>query len=463
MGKELTAAEFYRRRDDRTNRLTDNRSYHDFHVRVTSEDFSTHSYVGQVQLITAANMLARWCRWIEFGFANAPLVDELRLGGCTTLHDRIHAEVSQADPFGKFMFKLEPSSEVEYTLHVGKKSQREKASFAIDADGWNAYAGIDYDSSVVHLQQNNPVGATFATCIGVADAFKVATHQPKDNRIHQLGLSLFNFALNTDSSPAPDRYEVVSLGKMQLIGAGSVGSAIAYLLRMIPLDAQLSIVDHDSIEIENLNRSPLFGIGDDNLPKAEVTANYLKGHISVEPFPERYDEFIQSHGRKPGDTDVIIPVANEYNIHADIENNFPPIQVYGTTTTSWGVNYHRHVPLSDDDCSVCRFPAEDIRPNFACSTAQVETENKKPIDAALPFLSMAAAAATVADLIKLQLLDYPYTPNFAFLDFLGRMESISIYSKPKKSGCICSHRSSVIHTKYLDSTKYFPLASKNQV
>jgi len=459
MEKELTATEFYRRRDDRTNRLTDNRSYHDFHIRVTSEDSSIHSYIGQVQLITAANMLARWCRRIEFGFGDAPLVDELRLGGCATLHDRIQMEISQADPFGNFTFKLEPSSIVEYTLHVGKKDQLEKASFVIDTDGWNAYAGIDYDFSIVRSLQNNPVGAAFAACIGVADAFKVATRQSKDNRVRRLGLSLFNFACNTDSSPVPDR---ISLGKMQLIGAGSVGSAIAYLLRMMPLDAQLSIVDHDLIEIENLNRSPLFGIGDNNLTKAEVTANYLKGHIPVESFPERYDEFIQGHGRKPGDTDIIIPVANEYNIRADVENNFPPIQVYGTTTTSWGVNYHRHVPLSDDDCSMCRFPPGDIHPNFACSMVQVETENKKRIDAALPFLSMAAAVVTVADLIKLQLPDYPYTPNFAFLDFLGRMESTSIYSKPKKSGCICSHRSNAIHTKYLDSTRYFLLAIKNR-
>jgi hypothetical protein len=191
---------------------------------------------------------------------------------------------------------------------------------------------------------------------------------------------------------------------------------------------------------------------DDSLPKAVVAAKYLHGHITVEPFVGRYDQFVQSYGRRPRTIDIMIPAANEHNVRADIENNFPPIQVYGTTTASWGINYHRHIPLSSDDCSVCRFPAADAQPKFACSVAQVETSNDKPIDAALPFLSVAAAVLIVADLIKLQLPGYPRTPNFAFIDFLGKLDSVLAHPRQKKAGCVCSYRSQTIHTECLRST-----------
>jgi hypothetical protein len=187
-----------------------------------------------------------------------------------------------------------------------------------------------------------------------------------------------------------------------------------------------------------------------------VAAQYLDGHIPIEPFPGRYDEFIQSRGRRPGKVDIIIPVANEHNVRSDIENNYPPIQTYATTTSSWGINYHRHSPLSNDDCSICRFPPPESQPNFQCSVTQVETPNEKPIDAALPFLSMAAAVLTVADLIKLQLPGYPFTPNFAFIDFFGKMETISTHARQRKINCICTNRSDAIHSEYVGSTRYSP-------
>ena len=455
MGKELNAEEFYRRRDDRTNRLTSNRDYHNLHVRLIADESIVRSYVGQVQLLTATNMLARWCRWIELGFPNAPLVEELRMNGWGTLHERVFAEVSQADPFGRFTFNQIRSPEVEYTLQIGKADRSEPVNFTIDSDGWTAYAGTAYESPGVASAQKNPVGAAFAACLGVADAFKVATEQPIETRVTHFALSLFDFCLNGDFSQTPDVSGTISLGNVQLVGVGSVGSAIAYLLRMLPLEGQLTTIDHDPVEIENLNRSPLFGIKDDHQPKALIVAQYLEGHIPVEPFVGRYDEFIQSHGRGPGKLDLIIPVANEHNVRADIENNYPPIQTYATTTSSWGINYHRHYPLSYDDCSVCRFPPPETQPNFSCSVTQVETPNEKPIDAALPFLSMSAAVLTVADLIKLQLPGYPFTPNFAFIDFLGKMETILTYSRQKKADCICANRSHAIHSEYISSTRYF--------
>ena len=166
MKGKLTADEFYHRRDDRTNRLTDSRDYHNLHIRLTADDFTIHSYVGQVQLIIAANMLARWCRWIEFGFSDVTLYDKLQVNGIKRLHDRIFSEISQADPFGVFTFKKARSNDVQYTLQVGKTTGSELISFTVDTDGWTVYGGTSYKSPGTYLCKEIPVGRSICCMCG---------------------------------------------------------------------------------------------------------------------------------------------------------------------------------------------------------------------------------------------------------------------------------------------------------
>ncbi len=456
----LDAAEFYRLRDDRTNRVTTSRDYHSLRVRLIAGLTTVQTFAGQVQLLTSANLLARWCRQIEFGFPDAPLAKLLQIQGYKTLHQRIRAEVDQADPFGHFVFKVEQSGSVQYTLKVGSDNLAEPVDFTIDSNGWDVWAGQGNCIFDLSQAQNNPVGPAFAACLGVADAFKVATGLPEANRVRRLAWSLFDFGhLDTKESILSSQLPTtLALGNVQIMGIGSVGSAVIYLLATLTLEGSILVIDHDIVKIENLNRSPLFGIADVGQSKATVAARYLQPLVPVEAFVGSYNEFIRQHGRKPGDVDLILPLANEFGVRSNIENNFPPLQIYGTTTPDWGVNYHRHVPFQED-CSVCRFP-DEVQPNFVCSTAQIETEQNEQVDAALPFLSMAAAILTVADLLKLQLPRYPFTSNFAFIDFKGGLEPPYplAYQRHRRVGCICAERSPHIYKRYVASTRFSELS-----
>src|SRR4051812_27925355 len=90
--RELDAESFYKLRDDRTNRLTPSRSYQLLHIRVIADRTTTRTYSGQAQLLTICNLLARWCRHVEFGFPDSVLVPLLCRTGFTHLHERIKAE-----------------------------------------------------------------------------------------------------------------------------------------------------------------------------------------------------------------------------------------------------------------------------------------------------------------------------------------------------------------------------------
>jgi hypothetical protein len=450
----LTKEEFYRLRDDRTNRLTDSLDYHELRVRVIASPQAVNTFCGQVQLLIVANMLARWCRNVEFGFQDAPLGNLLRVNGCNTLHERINFEVREADPFGSFLFELTRSNSAQYTIKVGGDwTPEEPVDFTIDSTGWTVRAGRGNLAFSLGDSQNNPVGPAFAACIGVADAFKVATGLPQETRVRDVTLSTFNpYTTNVSSEHEPPMPDCLSLGSVQVVGIGSVGSAALYLLRMMRLDASLDLLDHDLVEFVNLNRSPIFGVSDVGRPKVAVGADYLRPVAPVEAFAGTYGQYIEQSGRKPEDVDLILPLANEFGVRSTIENNFPPLQIYGTTF-EWGINYHRHIPLIED-CSVCRFPEDAQQAPLVCAGAQIETPTNERVDAALPFLSVGAAALAVADLIKLQLPDYPFSPNFTEIDFKGDMTHPFSYQRPRKAGCLCSTRSGRIHEKLIASTRF---------
>ncbi|MDY0040533.1 MAG: hypothetical protein RBS57_09500, partial [Desulforhabdus sp.] len=203
--------------------------------------------------------------------------------------------------------------------------------------------------------------------------------------------------------------------------------------------------------------SPLFGISDVGQAKVAIAEESLRESLPVRAFHGRYDEYIEQHGRTPGHVDLLLPLANEYGVRATIENNYPPLQVYGTTASDWGINYHRHIPLHED-CSLCRFPLDAVEIPMACSGAQVKTTGGQQVDAALPFLSVAAAALTVADLLKLHLPGYPFSPNFTFVDFKGNLEFINAHNKRRRQKCICVGRSRSVYERTIDSTAFSGLS-----
>lgn len=460
MALQLTPESYYQLRDDRTNRIVDNHGYGDFCVRLICNPKRLHDFNVQVQLIVAANLLARWCRRIEVGFPDASLAEPLKRSRVTSIHERIEMEVKQADPFGQYHIAEKPSTSDLYTLGVGgTPAANEAATITIHSDGWCAYADRGDTALTAKYVGNNPAAAAFAACIGVADAFKVATGLSDGPRVSKVCFSLFDFQIHSDTvlPEYPPVTDQVDLGSTQIIGLGSVGSAVVYLLDMLDIKGDAKLIDHDTVKIENLNRSPLYGFEDIGRNKVEAAAAWLDSSLPVIAYPLLYDEFVAKYGRLEGALDLILPLANEFGVRHTIENNLPPIQIYGTTTSDWGVNYHRHIPLRDD-CSCCRFP-RDVQPaEMVCSTAKVETPEGEHVDAALPFCSVAAAALTVADIMKLEIPGYPFTPNFAFVDFKGELGFVPAHNKGRRKTCICASRSSGIHKSCIASSKFFALS-----
>jgi molybdopterin/thiamine biosynthesis adenylyltransferase len=207
-------------------------------------------------------------------------------------------------------------------------------------------------------------------------------------------------------------------------------------------------VDRDRVDDSSLNRSPLFTVRDVGNNKAVVTAAHLlRNGLAAEPHGEWFDEAVYGGHMFRDRPDLVIPTANDRDVRCSIQDQVPPLQIYGTTGRNWDAFLGRHIPLRED-CLACRFPRPTRRgePPLICATASIPVPSQteaKPMDAALPFLSTAAGLLAVAELLKATLDRYPASPNFACLDFLGDLSDFVSDERRPVGSCQCASQSRI--------------------
>jgi len=214
------------------------------------------------------------------------------------------------------------------------------------------------------------LGAVLAGCVGTAYLFRTALGQrrlPADLR-----LSLWNFRGGAAAKDGPD-VGAGELGLVYLIGCGAVGSAMAYLLPLARLLGTFILVDRDRVDDSSLNRSPLFTFFDVDKQKAMVTAAYLRRHgLAVQPHVEWFDEAVLAGHLFLDRPDLVIPTANDRDVRWSIQDQAPPLQIYGSTGRNWDAFLGRHIP-HQEDCLSCRFPRPRMEgePPLVCSTVSI--------------------------------------------------------------------------------------------
>lgn len=86
--------------------------------------------------------------------------------------------------------------------------------------------------------------------------------------------------------------ERIKAARVIVVGAGALGSPVATYLAAAGV-GQIGLVDHDSVELSNLHRQPLFYTPDVGAPKADVAAaklGFLNPEVVIEPYPVELSE-----------------------------------------------------------------------------------------------------------------------------------------------------------------------------
>jgi len=408
------------------------------------------TFAGQLLTFLTVNLLVRWCRNVKIQSPDASLAAELQRQGSTTLLNRMAEEAKSADPWTDLF--SEP--EKPYVIHVGGACPGARdPDLIVGSSGWAALASRHDNGVIKPDRSKNPCGPALAACIACAEALKFAVGLPDELRARDVAISLFDYS--TDGLIVrPEPPAVARIGNALMVGAGSVGSNLAYLLSTLQLDGNLSIVDHDIVNVHNLDRSALFGVQHLGRNKAEIAAEWLHDTLPAQSFPVSYNEYVRTVSREPNQIDLVFPLANEHQVRWAIANAIPPLSIHGTTRPDWGANLGRHIPLREP-CLGCRFGVEQ-EPVLACSTGDISSSDgpAESSDAALPFLSMAAATFALAEMLKTNMAGYPFNRAFVDVDFKGPMTTLAHHDRAYRAGCACEAVDEDIYRRFNGETRF---------
>jgi len=412
------------------------------------------TYAGQVALLTAANLIARMTPSLAIAVPDGMKIrDPLPWAG-RSLSDVLFEQLfaaTPADEGGRFMARAPMANDVAITF--GPRAVPGAA--LVHGCGWNSYFGAQ-SSPVRASDIANPCGPAFAAILCGAHLLAEGLYAPAAGYL----CNTLDWSARPAPEGAPQPDPTTALGELWTVGTGSVGTAALYFLTLFTRSFDAALIDKDDVEIENLDRSPIFIATDDGQPKVNATADYLHsvGVVSVKPERAALSDSKLWRSRQEGTPDLLIAAANEDHVRFQIEADMPPIQIYGTTGKNWQASVVRHIPLRDP-CSLCLFPDRGPALPTACATGAVRSSvDGKQIDAALPFLSFAAGLMAVAEILKLALPGYPFSKTITQYSAKAEDKLASARLSPR-AGCLCqSGRDSALHRRMIAETRYAALS-----
>jgi len=451
--KQITSASpwsnaeaFYRDRDHRTQIEVPNlRSYCSVPVEIHVDPSAAEDATLQRAVIVACNLTARWARNIRVVVPNVSLVGPLRYGADKSLSHRIAREMRNADPFGDFEIGEHYRASLRrdpLRLWIGAGDLRgaSELDYVVDAAGWSVIGQRAVRWKNISRTQATAPAAALAGAIGAADLFKRAIGHPPARWFSEFNWCTWdnNFSNDPLHLPfVPAAPESVDTGNILLAGVGAVGSALIYILGLMPLTGRFTVLDIDCVETSNLNRSPLFSADDAaaGRRKTSVAKRFLGSlGIQTDVLDGSWAEHSESLSR--AGLDAWISLTNEHAAWAQVPFQLPPVVLHGTTTSGWGAGFGRHIPRKED-CTACRMPRPFAEFRGPCAEGNINTEQAPPLRASLPFLSSVSAALIATELLKLD-MGVQSPGNSISVDFLFGLRSVvsTFYgANPHCPGC----------------------------
>ena len=349
---------------------------------------------GQLATLGMVNMLARVHRTLIVDLPDVPLVVPSVLAASDSLRAAVDGTAKAINPFIRLAGAV--LDERVPCVGIGARVPAGLDGYLV-VDGWRG--GIGGLPAAVGREGRSLLGAGAAACVAAAFLF----HRARGRHPGRHVVSLWDLNESEDDL-GPGVSWPLDVGDVLVIGAGAVGSGLAFWLSEVGVGSSWTFLDPDIVRLHNTNRGLGMTATDagwpqalDGEPKAVVAATLLgqRGRSCV----DTYRGWLAEH---PDDRpDLVIPVANEDGIRSAVMGRGEPILIHGSTSPNWTAELHRHIP-GIDDCIPCRLP-DVTEARFRCSDGPVDPESRTSGDAALPFLSGGAGLLVLAALAQLKL------------------------------------------------------------
>lgn len=231
----------------------------------------------------------------------------------------------------------------------------------IGSAGWTAL--FSPDDPVGSTDSPFPFGAGAAACFGAANVFRTvfSSELPKGDLDSAFSLSLLDYQKNGPRKHLAARSEI-DLGETSLIGLGAIGNgAIWALANTDNLVGRLHLIDHEVVELSNLQRYVLMGQEHVEQSKVEAAAVWLdRPRLDVHPHPHRWADFLATRD----DWDLhrvavaVDTAADRVNIQAAL-----PRRTFNAWTQAEDLGVSRHTDFLDAPCLACLYLPDGEAPS----------------------------------------------------------------------------------------------------
>ena len=183
--------------------------------------------------------------------------------------------------------RIELSGRPTVEMVIGSPDVRQGGCRAVFAGSKGWRAKLSSRSAQGCGGSNNPYGAGLGACLAAADLFR---------SVFLNGASFdgdFEFSVPIVAEGLCDAEDVKGeVGHLVLAGAGAIGNAAAWALSRTEVGGAIEIVDHESVDLGNLQRYVLAERDDEDKPKAALAAGNFNRALRAEAHECRLAEYL---------------------------------------------------------------------------------------------------------------------------------------------------------------------------
>lgn len=252
--------------------------------------------------------------------------------------------------------ELEPQERTTARLVFGaSRAAGRIATVYAGSDGWLAKVSTRGPQGCG--DSGLPFGAGGAACLGAANMFRQVFGDAlqRGDRDRDAVLSLFDFSTGFGARQGPPAIDA-DLGQTPVVGLGAIGNALVWALARTPgLRGALDLVDHEGVELSNLQRYVLALQSDVGRVKVEVAREALAAGASpltVHPFVDRWADYVEGRGH-PSLARAVVALDSARDriaVQAAL-----PARILNAWTQAGDLGLSRHGFLGEGACLACLY------------------------------------------------------------------------------------------------------------
>jgi hypothetical protein len=189
--------------------------------------------------------------------------------------------------------RIEITQGASVGISIGSGAPAFDTTYFAGSEGWDALLSLR--EPVATGSSRNPLGAGVAASLAVANVFKRLLLTDWAERVTaDVRFSTFHRETKTTTDVPNDTWNLA--GDAVLVGLGAVGNGAMWALGRSPLAGRLHVVDHESLELSNLQRYVLAERRDEGKAKVDLARSHLQGGLDPVLHKKRWAEFLHECG-----------------------------------------------------------------------------------------------------------------------------------------------------------------------